>query len=453
MSYGKLRTTGIFVIVIALVLIVSYFMTQATIYRPQSVSPLAPRNRLDAIDPTPTPRPTTSVPGNLIINPSFEGDYSNCGQSCNVADGWEPFAASNNPPPCIAGEPGCYILCPSNCGDCDPNNVSYGCWWCRPEWKAATLQFPERVHAGEKAQQAFCYGRQCEGGVYQQITVTVGARLRFSAFVENWQCANKLGCGGLSDDPPTGAMTARTGIDPTGGTDYASPNVIWSSPNEGRDYYELLTVEAIAQSDRVTVFLYFMPSWEWAHIHNNIYWDDVSLVVLQPMTEHGYIPLVARNHSGPTPPPTPTPTLTPTPRPGITPQPPDPSAAWFIPAYTEATTETYSITLWLKVAPLIGNIELVMFDFSSSGVQIIDVQPASYFERVDEFYWSTHENHGLTIFALGYAGAGRTGPFATITIDGSGESGGIIPLSRYSTFIGSETGGGLNPPCGSFRAE
>lgn len=289
------------IVLIFLVIVGSGFRFRLT---SKQTSPL----RSQTLDLTPTPKPTPAIPGNVLSNPSFEGDYVSWGNAWNVAPGWVPFSAPANPPYCIAGQPGCIFTCPSNCGDCDPQVYDFGCWICVPEFKANTLQFPERVHSGEKAQQFFFWGREGEGGVYQRARVVPGARVRFTAYLWAWQCADLNGYNSRSDRPATGQMNMRVGIDPTGGVVYTSTNVVWSAPDESRDQWVQLAVEANALSYYVTAFIYSRPDWGWAHYHNNVYADDAVLTITAPLTPTYQVALpdVLKNynaippaHSGP----------------------------------------------------------------------------------------------------------------------------------------------------------
>jgi hypothetical protein len=230
----------------------------------------------------PTSIPSVPMPGNLLANPSFEGDYVYWGGSTNAAPGWTPWSAPGNPPPCIAGQPGCYIPCPSNCENCKQD---YGCWWAEAEHKPAGLEYPERVHTGEKAQQAFTYGRMGEFGVYQAVAVPVGAALRFSVYAQAWQCFRYPDNCAEPDK-----MNLRVGIGAQGETDPYSHTIVWSTPVESFDHYSLISVTAAAQNGVVTVWTYARPQWNWARDHNDAYWDDAALIVLPPSTDYSIRP-------------------------------------------------------------------------------------------------------------------------------------------------------------------
>jgi LysM repeat protein len=71
-------------------------------------------------------------------------------------------------------------------------------------------------------------------------------------------------------------MGMRVGIDPTGGTDAFSPNVVWSTPFDTYDTWGLYSVETTAAGSTVTVFTRSTPHYGFEH--NDIYVDDASLV-------------------------------------------------------------------------------------------------------------------------------------------------------------------------------
>jgi hypothetical protein len=70
----------------------------------------------------------------------------------------------------------------------------------------------------------------------------------------------------------------KIGIDPTGGSNWASPNVVWSGTQNPYDAYAPFAIEAVSQSSVVTVFTYAYQSEP--RKHNDIYWDDASLTVV-----------------------------------------------------------------------------------------------------------------------------------------------------------------------------
>lgn len=202
---------------------------------------------------------------NLIANPSFEGEYSSyvpnpahpdcpwgtCG-SAQMANSWTPYWKSQNP---------------------DDEEWIYR----MPEWKPAESHFtnPVRVRTGERAQQWFTFFGTHQAGIFQRISnVSPGDALCLSIWGHSWS--------NNSDDAYTdpndhGFLNQQIGIDPTGGTDYLSSNVIWTNPVTQYDEYGLFKLEATAQSESVTVFFHSEPLW--AYKHNDVYWDDAILTI------------------------------------------------------------------------------------------------------------------------------------------------------------------------------
>jgi LysM repeat protein len=81
----------------------------------------------------------------------------------------------------------------------------------------------------------------------------------------------------------------RIGIDPTGGTDPWSKDIIWSPEQDAYDKFERYEVQAVARSNKVTVFTHSRP--ENPMEHNDVYLDDAELVVVGG----GYTPQVTVN--------------------------------------------------------------------------------------------------------------------------------------------------------------
>lgn len=203
---------------------------------------------------------------NLLLNPSFEGQYS-------------AYIPPNGHPDCPAG------IC--NTAQMAPNWTP---WWLShdpddppyiirmPEYKPADPIFtdPVRVRTGEAAQQYFTFFSNHKAGFYQQAAVAPGALLCFSIWGHSWSAQD-------DDDaysgPEDGHLVQKIGIDPTGGTEWQSTNIIWGSEREQYDQYGLFEIQAVAQSPIVTVFVYSYP--EFPVKHNDVYWDDAFLSVVE----------------------------------------------------------------------------------------------------------------------------------------------------------------------------
>lgn len=310
---------------------------------------------------SPTPRPTPDVPGNLLVNPSFEGQFVNCGESCNVAPGWRAWTSETLTPPCIGGEPGCYIPCPSNCDDC---RKDYGCYWSKAEHSEITTQYPERVHSGERAQKIFTFGRMGMFGVRQSVSVIPGTDYLLSGYLQGWQTCWPA----QANDCPQAKMNLRLGIDPFGGIDPYSLDIVWSDTVESFNAYKLVTVTARTWANTVTVFTYARPEWDWARMSNDAYIDDLSLVAISPtptpeptetpsppptqgpVVAIEYLPCIFRNWQE-----EPKPTYTPTPTPVYT-----NNTLLLLPPYS-AIRQGESITISVHVKAAFQAIELRLF--------------------------------------------------------------------------------------------
>jgi hypothetical protein len=190
-------------------------------------------------------------PGNRLVNGGFEGGFSTrVRNEVVVADGWSPWYKTD------PGAPGI-------------NHI--------PEYKPETAaQFgTRRIHSGNTAQKWFTTFATHTAGIFQQATgIPVGSRLQLSVWVQVW--SSDQDNIEVSADP--GNYRVLIGIDPTGGTDWSSDNVVWSERTFAYDAYKQLAVEAVARNTTVTVFLQGVP--EFPVKHNDSYWDDACLQVI-----------------------------------------------------------------------------------------------------------------------------------------------------------------------------
>ncbi len=191
-----------------------------------------------------------------------------------VAPGWRAFYLDYPPP---------YAAVPGYCGG------DARCAWGRPEFRGvATYEFANRVRSGQLSQKYFSWNRQHEAGLYQQVGgIQPGTRLRFSVWIQTWSCKpassetwHTCPTGERSNNPAP--MHIWVGIDPTGGTDWSAPTVVRSPEGDAWDTWTLFQVEAVARSDKVTVFIHSRADWTDAEprINNDVYIDDASLVAL-----------------------------------------------------------------------------------------------------------------------------------------------------------------------------
>jgi LysM repeat protein len=160
-----------------------------------------------------------------------------------------------------------------------------------PEYDIAPItRDPYRVRSGNAAQQLFRPSVLWQAGIYQTVTVPTNANLQFSIWGHAWAsfCRQnpKAGKEGEPDvlcnsrnshEDNANPGTMRIGIDPTGGTDWTSSNVVWSPDTIFYDNFGQLVVTAQAKSSTVTVFTY--TTFVYPAPINNVYWDDASLIV------------------------------------------------------------------------------------------------------------------------------------------------------------------------------
>ncbi|MEZ4771275.1 MAG: hypothetical protein R2844_23010 [Caldilineales bacterium] len=117
-------------------------------------------------------------------------------------------------------------------------------------------------------------GKTFDAAVYQRIAVTPGTAYSLSGWLVSL-------CGGsaIPNDCPSGYYIAKLlGLDPTGGTDPASGNVIWMEDrrNFTESRWANLRLAATAQSDHVTLFVRVRSPFQWHGAH--AFADAISLV-------------------------------------------------------------------------------------------------------------------------------------------------------------------------------
>lgn len=240
---------------------------------------------------------------NLLQNPGFEDPYA---KQCCQTDLSKYYPNTPIAEVQVAWGWNAWWLQP----DQDPQHPGAGGnpSWHRPEWRNANCGSvcANRVHSGNDAQKYFTFWSVHDAGMYQQVSgVTPGALLRFSVYMQAWSTNSNYG---PSDHSQT--MGMRVGIDPFGGTDAFSPNIIWSDPFDTYDAWGLYSIEATAGSGTVTVFTRSTP--HYGNQHNDIYVDDASLVVVDNSNTGGGANVQPNN-----PPPAPAPTAVPSPVPGF----------------------------------------------------------------------------------------------------------------------------------------
>ncbi|HLF26411.1 MAG TPA: LysM peptidoglycan-binding domain-containing protein [Anaerolineae bacterium] len=235
---------------------------------------------------------------NLLVNGGMEGKYvMQCSQrggapwlavpcgdpidfgitflwaTAQVPVGWTAWW---QPPNENRNDPNFYNSYPNLCYKED---APAGCAaWHNPEFRdtAGGPQTPPyRKVAGDNSQKYFTFYSLHDAGLYQTVGgLTPGQRVRFSVYMQAW--STQTNDPFTSEGQPT--MGLRVGIDPTGGNNPWGGTVVWSPVKEAFDHWELFTVEAVARSNRVTVFTRSRPYF--AIQHNDVYVDEASLVVV-----------------------------------------------------------------------------------------------------------------------------------------------------------------------------
>ena len=226
------------------------------------------------------PTARAECPGNALQNGGFEDGFSARGSGeVEVANGWIPWWQE---------------------GPFQQDGLN-----CRPEFKAedASRFGRRRVREGNYGQKWGNTYATHSAGIYQQINVPVNSQVTLAAWGQSWSS---------NEDNPDfskgGKYYLSVGIDPTGGTDFGSSNIVWSPPNTTLDQWVQLSVQARAESNTITVYL--RGEAEWRMKHNDAYFDDICVTYVAPTPRPTNTP---RATNTPTITPTPSNTLTPTP--------------------------------------------------------------------------------------------------------------------------------------------
>lgn len=122
-------------------------------------------------------------------------------------------------------------------------------------------------------------GKPFDAAIYQQVPVISGTAYSLSG----WELTLCGGSNVPNDCPPGYYMAKLLGIDPFGGTDMNSPNVVWTenrnnfiSPDGQRIGWSNLRTSALAQNDNITIFARVNSPFRWHGNHGFV--DALSLV-------------------------------------------------------------------------------------------------------------------------------------------------------------------------------
>ena len=187
---------------------------------------------------------------NLLANGDFEGDFVDLegAEPRMVAESWTPWhVAPTGSSPSFA--------------NLDPN------------YDEETDRI--RLDDDGKAQKYFTLFATHQGGIYQEVdSLTAGTTYRFSVYAYVW--SSSFEDTEVSEDP--GDVVVRVGIDPNGGADGESDDIVWSTAATFfYDAYRQYAVIATAESESITVFVESTVGEPRAN--NYIYLDDAVLEV------------------------------------------------------------------------------------------------------------------------------------------------------------------------------
>lgn len=192
---------------------------------------------------------------NLLENGDFEGEFTELdgADPRNVAEGWTPWhVGRSSSSPSFANH--------------DPNYD----------------EETDRIRLDEEgsAQKYFTLFATHHGGIYQEVdSAASGTTYRFSIYAHVW--SSSFEDADVSEDP--GDVVVRVGIDPNGGTDGESEDIVWSTAATFfYDAYRQYAVIATAESSTITVFVESTVGEPRAN--NFIYLDDAVLEVASDTT-------------------------------------------------------------------------------------------------------------------------------------------------------------------------
>jgi PKD repeat protein len=143
-----------------------------------------------------------------------------------------------------------------------------------------------RVHSGESSQRIRFLG-QSRAGILQ----SVGANPNWDYQISVWYSLNEQ-AGGKSEllkevdtaadivPPDVTGGAARLGIDPTGGTDPSSADIVWTEGYLRPDWSQL-SVRATAAA-KATAITIFVEGLGYGRLGADVFFDDAALVAVQP---------------------------------------------------------------------------------------------------------------------------------------------------------------------------
>jgi len=200
-----------------------------------------------------------------LENKDFFDGFRNYGNipELTVANGWIPWWQEKDNTEEASGE----------------DNQGY---LIRPEYRPESSRVGAgRVRTGASAQKFFTTFATHHAGLYQQVSgIPADKKITFSCWVQVW--SNQKDNIEVSEE--VGRYKTCVGIDPTGGTDPLSSQVVWGELVEEYDEWGKRTVSVDGAAETITVFL--RSTVQWRVKHNDSYWDEARLYA-EPMLKRG----------------------------------------------------------------------------------------------------------------------------------------------------------------------
>lgn len=193
---------------------------------------------------------------NLLQNPGFEPPFRTVDGNPprEVADGWSAWHLLDDQLVSSVGSP-------------------------QPEYAPASSDPTPRVRGGEEAQKIFSTFSTNVGGVFQRVSEGISPQTEYQFTVYGWVWSASGDDPAVSDSDAN--VTIEVGIDPTGGTDFESEDIVWSLPDEQYDAFNPYTVVATSTSNALTVFV--RVSILETKFNSVVYLDDAELLSTAPV--------------------------------------------------------------------------------------------------------------------------------------------------------------------------
>lgn len=185
---------------------------------------------------------------NLLNNGSMEGGsrmVNNDGDWRGVPNAWDPWYNKVENEDCNKA-----FAKPHYEMEAHPSHVKDGMWSAR-YWTDARM----------------------DAGLMQTVAATPGTKYKFSIYVFNWTVPMAQA---QPDVPSKGEQMVQVGMDPAGGTNGGAASVVWGAETWQYDSLILLTVEATATANKITVFTRTRPNW--CGQRNDSFWDAGTVV-------------------------------------------------------------------------------------------------------------------------------------------------------------------------------